>query len=286
VHRLVRLSGWTIGYVVTNQIALAFILWLTPDKGSALTQYQSAFIFFQLPHGLIAVSIMTAIVPEFARAANAGDFDALRRHFGTGLRWLLLAITPAAAGYLVLARPIIETVVGHGRFNTEAAVSGTAHALEGFAIGLVAFSVYLYTLRVYYAQGNTRTPFFVNAAENALNIVAAAVLFPIWGVGGLGLAYSIAYAVTAVVTLVVLHRRMGGILDADIAWTFARALVAAAAAALAAWCTVRVVGGSPFGLAVACGVGVAVYLAGLLGLREPSVFALIVAIRRRWAAKV
>ena len=286
VHRLIRLSGWTVGYVVTNQLALAFILWITPDKGSALTQYQSAFIFFQLPHGLIAVSIMTAIVPEFARAANRGDIDALRHHFRLGLRWLLLTITPAAAGYLVLARPIIETVLGHGRFNTASAVSGTAHALAGFAVGLVAFSVYLYTLRIYYAQGDTRTPFFVNAAENAINIVAAAVLFPLWGVGGLGLAYSVAYGITALVVLIVLHRSIGGVLDGAVAATFARAVAAAVLAAGAAWLAVHELGSSAAGLAAACGAGILTYGVALVLLRDPTITAGITTIRRRYAARM
>ena len=68
VKQVVRLSGWTVGYVVTNQLALLFVLVLaaTGDAGN-VSAYQYAFIFFQLPHGLFAVSIMTTTTPELAR---------------------------------------------------------------------------------------------------------------------------------------------------------------------------------------------------------------------------
>jgi putative peptidoglycan lipid II flippase len=35
--------------------------------------YISAYAFFQLPHGLFAVSLMTTFTPELARAATRDD---------------------------------------------------------------------------------------------------------------------------------------------------------------------------------------------------------------------
>jgi putative peptidoglycan lipid II flippase len=283
---MIQLSGWTLGYVITNQLALAFILWLTPDTSSALTQYQSAFIFFQLPHGLIAVSIMTAIAPEFAAAANAGDFDALRRHFRTGLQWLLLTVTPAAAGYVALARPIVADTVGHGRFSTASAIAGMANALTGFSLGLVAFSVYLYTLRAFYARGDTKTPFFVNAFENGVNIAAAAVFFPLWGVGGLAGAYSLAYVLAVFVALAMLRRAIGPVVDRAVAATFARALLASVVAALGAWGVVHVWSTRLIPLVVAAVVGVGLYGLMIVGLHEPAAADAVATVRRRMARRV
>ena len=66
------------------------------------------------------------------------------------------------------------------------------------------FSVYLYTLRGFYALHDTFTPFWINAIENGVNIVLAIALFPSLGVQGLALAWSGAYTVAAVIALVVL----------------------------------------------------------------------------------
>ena len=42
------------------------------------TAYQAAFIFFQLPHGVFAVSVMTALLPPMSEQAVARDWDAFR----------------------------------------------------------------------------------------------------------------------------------------------------------------------------------------------------------------
>ena len=54
-----------MGFAVANQIALIVVLTVARGAGiGAVSAYQYAFIFFQLPYGLIAVSLMTAVLPE------------------------------------------------------------------------------------------------------------------------------------------------------------------------------------------------------------------------------
>ena len=74
----------------------------------------------------------------------------------------------------------------------------TAEVLVAFSVGLLGFSVYLLVLRGFYAFKDTRTPFFLNLAENGVNIVAALALVGVLGVQGLALAYALAYSVGAV----------------------------------------------------------------------------------------
>ena len=78
---VLRLSGWTVGYVVANQIALWVVLVLANGSAAGAFVYLSAYTFFQLPHGLFAVSIMTAVAPELARR---GRSRRPRRAAGTG----------------------------------------------------------------------------------------------------------------------------------------------------------------------------------------------------------
>jgi len=79
--------------------------------------------------------------------------------------------------------------------------------LLGLAIGLVGFSLYLFVLRGFYSHGDTRTPFLINLAENAINIVLAVALVSRYDVLGLGFAFAIAYLVSAVIAVEVLHRK-------------------------------------------------------------------------------
>ena len=111
---------------------------------------------------------------------------------------------------VVLAGPIVNAVLHYGDFSARDATL-TAETLAAFGIGLVFFSVYLYTLRSFYAMQDTRTPFLLNCIENGINIGFALALYPTFGVQGLALAWSIAYGISAVVSLFWLRRRLGSL---------------------------------------------------------------------------
>lgn len=235
VRTVVRLSGWTVGYVIANQIALYVVLALANGSGEGeLSAYQAAFIFFQLPHGLVAVSVMTTFLPELTEAARTGDRPAFRERFALGTRLIAVAALPAAAGYVALSREIVDLLpLG------STSVDLTADVLAMFALGLLPFSVYLFALRGFYAHQDTRTPFVVNAFENGLNIAFAFPLVAVAGVAGLAGAYSAAYALASVVAVWALARRVGGLPVARLADALGRMLVAAVACGGVAWLVAR-----------------------------------------------
>lgn len=279
VRAMVRLSGWTVGYVVANQIALVFVLVIATRDHGVVSAYTYAYAFFQLPHGLLAVSIMTILGPELASLARRADPSALRARFCAGLRSLLIVITPAAVGFVVLARPIVIGLVEHGHFTRGSAVL-TSDALRAFAVGLVPFSVYLYALRGFYALRDTKTPFLVNCLENALNIVFAALLFPRYGISGLAYAFSAAYAVAAVVALYALRPRLVHLDGVRTTRTAVKAAIAAGALAIATTLVDRAIGNA-LASAIAAGlVGIVVYLGVLHVLGSGELNATIAAVRR------
>ena len=206
VREVGRLSGWTVGYVVSNQVALLVVLVLANRTSGGVASYASALVFFQLPHALIAVSLMSALVPEMSSDARRGDLAAYKQHFSTGIRLISLVVMPAATGYVVLGHPIVTGLVQNGA-ATDVGLVGDC--LTMLALGLLGFSLYLFTLRGFYALRDTRTPFFLNVVENGLNIALALVLEPWLGVKGLALAYACAYSLAALISLVALRRRVG-----------------------------------------------------------------------------
>jgi len=234
VRKLLVLSSWTIGFVVANQVAVVVIRVLAQRQGQGiLSAYVLAFTFFVLPHGLLAVSISTTFQPELARAVKAKDRTEFIARSSLGTRLIVLFTLPAAAGMFVLREPIIG-LVRRGQFDATD-LANTADALAGLSLGLVGFSVYLFTLRGFYAHQDTRTPFILNVGENLLNIVFAFVLVSRWGVLGLGLAYSIAYLVSAVWALSVLAMKVGGFTARSILRGTVVPIGATAAMAVAMW---------------------------------------------------
>jgi putative peptidoglycan lipid II flippase len=264
VATLVRVSGWTVGYVIANQIALLVVTILGNGTRGGPFIYITAYAFFQLPHGLLAVSLATTFAPELASVAARNDLDALRAQLSRGLRLTALVIAPAVAMYLGLARPIVVALLQRGAFNGIAAVQ-VADTLAAFAVGLLPFSLYLFALRAFTSRLNTRTPFLINCVENAVNIALAFPLYAWLGIPGLALAFSLAYFVGSAVTLGVLHRDLHGIDGRRLASTGVRVVLAALAVAGVTWAIARGIGSSTTGeaiLATVTGVvaGTALYL--------------------------
>ena len=287
VRTIVRLSGWTAGYVVTNQIAQLFVLVLA-KTGTAgnVSAYVYAFTFYVVPHGLIAVSIMTTMTPELARRATAGDMPGLRHDFGMGLRYIIVLVLPASVLFAVLAQPMLSIIVGQKFSVHDAAI--TADTLQAFALSLVPFSVYLYTMRGFYALKDTRTPFFVNAIENGMNVVLALALFPTLGVQGLALAWGASYLAASVIAVVALRRRIAGIPDAATVRSAGRAVIAGTASALVAAPLAAAIGrdtrASALGATVAgAAAGLAAYLVVLVCLRSEELTSFVGMLRRRVA---
>ena len=274
VRTVARLSSWTLGYVIANQVALAVVLALATKHDNAAV-YLYAFQFFQLPYGLFAVSVMTTFTPELATAASARDWPAMRERVAQGLRLLTLVVLPSAVGMAVLARPLIVGLLGHGSFSGAAGLL-TADVLSNFAIGLLGFSIYLFAMRGFYALHDTKTPFVINLIENALNVVLGVALVGRFGVQGLAFAYSIAYTLSAVLALAALRRRIGGIGGRRLAGPVLRMTAAAAVMGVAVFVLTRPIGSDSGGGAIArlvigVVIGVAVFGAGLLALRVDDV---------------
>ena len=163
------------------------------------------------------------------------------------------------------------------------------------AIGLPGFSIYLMFMSALKSMRDTRAAFEVNIIENAINIVAAAVLVGPFGLQGLALSYAIAYSVSAVIAGVVVARRTNGLEVARLLSTGTSVLAASVAMGMVVFGTSRLceavifADGRPPGRSVgllvevlgSVGAGVTVYLfAGrLAGLNELT--SLVAGLRRR-----
>ncbi len=240
VRAVVRLSAWTFGYVATNQVALVVIKNLAQPGSGDQDAYSKAYTFFMLPHGLLAISVATTFVPELTRRVRSGDPEGFASRMSSGLRLITALTVPASVAMVILARPTIAAFLEHGNFGVSA-VDNTARALAGFSVGLVGFSLYIFALRGFYAHEDTRTPFWVNVFENALNIVLALLLVGRHGVLGLGLAFAIAYMVSSVVALVLLHRAHRAVHWSSFLSALWRSSAAAAAMGAVVWVLERAV---------------------------------------------
>ena len=243
IKRLLTMSLWTFGYVLCNQAVIVVVRNLSSPGSGGSAAYFQAFTFFVLPHGLLAMSIATTFVPEMARAVGRRDRRGFCSTSSLGVRIIAMLTVPAAAILFVLRRPLIGLLLEHGEYTAIDALV-TSRALAGFALGLPAFSVYLFALRGFYAHQDTRTPFVINAGQCVLNVVFAFVLYGRWGVLGLGAAFALSYVLAALWSLSVLATKVRGYPFRAVLESIGRALLAGALAAEATWWVARRFGGN------------------------------------------
>lgn len=239
-----RLGAWTLAFIIVNQIAYFVIVRLASGadldgakqnvSSAGQVVYDVGFLISQVPHGVITVSLATAIIPTLAARAAEHDFARMRLELSRTLRLALMLIAPIAVAVACLGQPIASVLAGFGaaRGNTEAI--GTT--IAAFALALVMFSMHYVVLRGFYALEDTRTPFWIQLAIAAANIALAVLLTtgaaPIEVSTRLALAYGLAYTVGLAVSTTVLSRRIGSLADPETVRFVARLALACAAAAL------------------------------------------------------
>ncbi|MEU5887990.1 murein biosynthesis integral membrane protein MurJ [Streptomyces sp. NPDC047461] len=213
--RPLRAAGWLVLLVLANQAAY----WVTTrlattaglDGGPGYGAYNNAYALWVVPHGIITVSLVTALMPRMSAAAADGDTAAVRRDVSHALRVSASAVVPAACALFALAQPVMALVFGYGRTGADdtAAMAGI---LMAFVPGLIALSGQYVLSRTFYALSDTRTPFLLNLLVVALNaglsLTAAHLLPARWAVTGMAGAYSLALCAGWVVTGLVLSRRL------------------------------------------------------------------------------
>ncbi|MGW1335444.1 murein biosynthesis integral membrane protein MurJ [Streptomyces rubiginosohelvolus] len=213
--RPLRAAGWLVLLVLANQAAY----WVTTrlatsaglDGGPGFGAYNNAYVLWVVPHGIITVSVVTALLPRMSAAAADGDLAGVRRDVSHALRVCAAAVVPAASVLLALAGPVTALVFGYGR-TSAADTAALAGILMAFAPGLIALSGQYVLSRAFYALSDTRTPFLLNLVIVALNAglsLAAAHLLPArWAVTGMAAAYSLALCAGWALTGRVLCRRL------------------------------------------------------------------------------
>ena len=229
---MIGVAAAQINLVVNTALA-------THAETGAVSWLTAAFRLMYLPIGIFGVSVATAALPEIARHAATGETGEMRRTLSMGLRLMLMLSVPATVGLIMLSDPIIALLFQWGRFTAhDTAMSASALAL--YAPGLVGYSVVKLASPSFYALRDARTPVTVSVISIIVNLLLNLWLFQLMGFRGLALGTGIAATVNAVLLLVLLSRRIGGLdaprlLRASLKITVASALMGAAVYAADGW---------------------------------------------------
>jgi putative peptidoglycan lipid II flippase len=254
VTEIRRMAAPLLGYVLTTQVSFLVVQNVANAASThpgasfdSFSTYSYAWQLFQMPYAIIGISVITALLPRMSAHAAEHRLPLVRSDFSTGVRLSSAVVVPAALLLIVLGAPLAEFLfaIGHGSTSVaEARYIGEVFGV--FSLGLVPYMMFQLMLRVFYALHDSRTPMFIGVAVMAANIAASLLALRLLPAGhvveGLGVAFGLSNVVGAVVSWLVLRRRLGGLAGHQIASALLRMHLAAIPALLLAWAVTFMVG--------------------------------------------
>jgi putative peptidoglycan lipid II flippase len=207
-----KAAGWLFGMILITQIAGVFqsrVASMASGQDASVSVLQYTWLIFMLPHSVIAVSIATVYFTRMSGHASTGDLAGMRSDLSASLRSIGLLIVFATVALSVVAYPFARFFTA-GYSNVQA----MGNVLLAFLPGLILFSMLFVLQRVFYALGDTRTPFLMQCVQSGLFIIGAllCILLPREWIGvGIAAVTSIAGSAQAVVAIALVRRRIGGI---------------------------------------------------------------------------
>jgi putative peptidoglycan lipid II flippase len=282
VQEIIKIMGpatFSSGMMQINVWTNLFFASFIPNAAAAVSAMGYAGLLVQTPLGILSNMILVPLMPVFARLAAPENWSDLKLRIRQGLLMSAVTMLPLSALMIVLAVPISRVVYERYAFKVEDSYL-TAAVLIAFSVGMFAYLGRDILVRVFYALGDGDTPFRISIANIFLNALLAYLLVKPLGAPGLVLATVVVNIVSMVIMMWLLHQRLNGLplweWTLPVIWLTIASLVAGFASWAAlqqteSWLAAKGLGGLLLQLAIAGGVGTAVYILLVLQLKLPEV---------------
>ncbi len=174
--------------------------------GSVSALYNSNRLM-QLPLALFGIAVASVSLPTLSDHSSSKDYEKFEETIHHSLRLIVFTVMPASIGLIMLSRPIVSLLFEHGQFGSYA-TNLTSMALQGYCIGLIAYSSVKVLANSFYALHEPKIAVRVAVYSMLFNIFLIMLLMKPYGVLGLALATSIASWGNAAGLYVLLKKRL------------------------------------------------------------------------------
>jgi putative peptidoglycan lipid II flippase len=244
-----KLSVWTLATAAVGQLAFLYVMRIATIPGAERLRLEQAgdpaadtmpgnavlevaSQLYLLPHSIIALSLATVLFNRMTRASQDGDRAALRSALSHGLRTMAVATVFGALALFALAGPL--GMFFSGGVKQDGAM--LAQTLTILALSTPFMSANFMMSRVFYANEDARTPFFIQLVLALVNVVAAfSIQFLPFDqiIFAIAILYTGGNILSVIVSAVFLRRLLGHLDGPRIANSYIRMGYAALGSALA-----------------------------------------------------
>lgn len=192
-----------------------------------ITAYNMALTLHTMPINLIGVAISNAAFASMTEKLSLGQTGRFKREVQAILRTIMWIALPIAV-ISFFARGYVVSFIKNGGHSLIAGLFGA------LVVAIFFRSIYHILARTFYAQQDTKTPFYVSLVAITINIGLAVIFTTIFKFGAYGLAWS--QSITALVEVIILSIAMRfkvkGILDEQFMICFCKMVISATVTAV------------------------------------------------------
>jgi putative peptidoglycan lipid II flippase len=218
LRKSLHLATWTLLFAAISQVSYLVTVNLSTgaavkslnngiETGVGFTPFSNALLIYMLPHSIITISVVTALLPALSKLAHEKKSPLIHDQLVSAMRLVGLVTVPSSIAFLFFGPLMTETLF----FGISLADSNyLGYTLSALALGLAPMSVNLIALRGLNAFENVKLQVLSNAIMNIVavivSIIVAFTLPPEWVTVGLAGALALSYYFGAWSTIRLLRR--------------------------------------------------------------------------------
>ena len=145
---------------------------------------------FQFPVGVITTAFLVPLFPMFSSFVGQKDFSSLKEYFHKGLNSLWFLSFPVFALMAIFSYDAIKFLFERGAFDADDTFL-VSQALFFLSVSIIPYVARDAVTRVFYAFGDSKTPFLIAVLSIAVKSVMNFIFVRIFGVGGITLSTTI-----------------------------------------------------------------------------------------------
>ncbi len=224
-----EVAAWTFAAVVVAQLGIivqANVLTSVDSGYAGKLGFDTAYLLFMTPHGMITFSLVTALFTGMSKSAHAGDDRAVGRDVRQGLRMIGVTTIPIAIATLAFGAAVVRIVFPGNSIQATDAITYVTWAL---IIALPWYGFFALAQRTFYAYEDGKTPFqlqLINTAVATVIALACSLLPSAYRAVGVGLGQSLAIVLCAGLCVRLLRVRLRNLVLYDVVRVHVRAAVA------------------------------------------------------------
>ena len=175
-------------------------------QASAVSYLYYADRIYQINLAIAGIAIGVVILPQLSKYVHAKKKDKIHFIQNKALELSMFLSIPATFALMISSKEIVSALFGYGSFNEESVVN-SAKALYFFAIGLPAFAFIKVFSSFFFANHDTKTPFYISLVSVILNIFISLYYFNNVGFIIIPIATSISSWFNSLILFLFLKRR-------------------------------------------------------------------------------